>query len=210
MFKGRIHSDTIEMSQLIERYQILVTPAFLNTLTREQLIQEMKGTETTPATVYGSGNSDSINDRIRKASRLKLADATSAFVQHKLIDYQETIERHFSITLNDCEEPQFLRYDVGDFFVAHQDGNTGLIKLTSDAERRVSVVLFVNQQSEGLDSGTYSGGSLKFSNYRERPEYREFFLPADAGTLVAFRSELTHEVLPVTRGRRYSIVSWYR
>jgi SM-20-related protein len=170
----------------------------------------MQGTETTPATVYGSGNSDSINDLIRKASRLQLADATIAFVQRKLIDYQETIERHFSITLNDCEEPQFLRYDVGDFFVAHQDGNTGLIKLTSDAERRVSVVLFVNQQSEGLDSGTYSGGSLKFSNYREQPGYREFTLPADAGTLVAFRSELTHEVLPVTRGRRYSIVSWYR
>jgi SM-20-related protein len=30
------------------------------------------------------------------------------------------------------------------------------------------------------------------------------------GILVAFRSETTHEVTPVTHGERLSIVSWYR
>jgi len=28
--------------------------------------------------------------------------------------------------------------------------------------------------------------------------------------LVAFRSETTHEVTPVTHGERYSIASWFR
>jgi predicted 2-oxoglutarate/Fe(II)-dependent dioxygenase YbiX len=32
----------------------------------------------------------------------------------------------------------------------------------------------------------------------------------EPGTLVAFRSETTHEVTPVTHGQRYTIVSWYR
>jgi SM-20-related protein len=122
----------------------------------------------------------------------------------------KTIEENFSISLRDCEEPQFLRYDAGDFFVAHQDGNTGMLQLTSDAERKVSVVIFLNRQSDEPGAGTYSGGYLKFSDYRAEPQYRQLHLPADAGTLVAFRSELTHEVTPVTHGKRYSIVSWYR
>ncbi len=200
----------MDVSQLIDRYHLLITPSFLDDRTCEQLIQEMKQSEATPATVYGSGNAESINDRVRKGLRVKLSDATIAFIQLRLIEYKQTIEGHFSITLSNCEEPQFLSYDVGDFFVAHQDGNTGLIQLTSDAERKISVVIFLNRQSEHLDLGTYSGGSLKFSNYREQPGYREFCVPAEAGTLVAFRSELTHEVLPVTHGNRYSIASWYR
>jgi SM-20-related protein len=35
-------------------------------------------------------------------------------------------------------------------------------------------------------------------------------LAAAPGTLVAFPSETTHEVLPITDGERLSVVSWYR
>jgi SM-20-related protein len=103
-----------------------------------------------------------------------------------------------------------LSFNVGDFFVAHQDGNRGLPRLTSDAERKVSVVIFLNGQNGNADSGSYCGGSLKFSDYRMESQYSEFELPADPGTLVAFRSELTHEVTLVTHGKRYSVVGWYR
>jgi SM-20-related protein len=30
------------------------------------------------------------------------------------------------------------------------------------------------------------------------------------GTLVAFRADTTHEVVPVTYGERYTIVTWFR
>jgi predicted 2-oxoglutarate/Fe(II)-dependent dioxygenase YbiX len=85
-----------------------------------------------------------------------------------------------------------------------------MIRLASDAERRISISLFLNQQSEDSTPGTYTGGSLKFSDYRKPPPDREFYMPVETGLLVAFRSELTHEVTPITRGERYSIVSWYR
>ncbi|MER9409217.1 2OG-Fe(II) oxygenase [Mesorhizobium sp. M0589] len=35
-------------------------------------------------------------------------------------------------------------------------------------------------------------------------------MPALPGSLVAFRSETTHEVTPVTCNERFTIVSWYR
>jgi len=200
----------MDISRLIAWYDLLLTPNFLDDVTCRQLIQEAQASGSDPATVYGQNDVGQVNDRVRKACRLKMPATTTEFVRQRLIEHKKTIEDRFSVSLNNCEEPQFLRYDVGGFFVAHQDGNTGLIRLTSDAERKVSISLLLNSQSENEVSGTYNGGSLKFSDYRAEPQYSEFHLPIEAGTLVAFRSELTHEVTPITHGERYSIVSWYR
>ena len=117
----------------------------------------------------------------------------------------DQVARHFAVVVSECEDPQFLRYQKGDFFVAHQDGNTGLLLL--DTERRlVSTVIFLNREAESPEEGDYCGGSLVFTNLRDSTKFR---LRAEPGTLIAFRSETTHEVTPVTHGERYSIVSWY-
>src|ERR1700752_3597697 len=128
----------MEISLLIDRYDLLLTPNFLDDVTCQRVIQEAQASESNPATVYGHTNGESIDDRVRRASRLRLPANTTEFVHRRLLEHRKMIEQHFSISLSECEEPQFLSYDVGDFFVAHQDGNTGLIQLKSDAERRVS------------------------------------------------------------------------
>jgi len=202
--------ERLEISRFIDMYGLLLSPNFFDARACQQIIEEGEASESKPATVYGYGDLGSVDDRVRKSSRLMLTSTTMEFLNHRLKEHKKKIEQHFSVSLNDYEEPQFLRYDVGDFFVAHQDGNTGLLRLTSDAERKVSVVIFLNSQKADPDPASYCGGSLKFSDYRMESQYREFELPADPGTLVAFRSELTHEVTPVTHGKRYSIVSWYR
>ena len=191
-------------------YDLLIEPNFLSESTCRNIINETSHGAVQPATVYGRTDSGSVDERVRKTSRLSVSEETLQLVNQRLLDYKPRVEHHFQVSLRDCEEPQFLRYDIGDFFVAHQDGNTGLIRLASDAERRISISLFLNQQSEDSTPGTYSGGSLKFSDYRKPPPDREFYMPVETGLLVAFRSELTHEVTPITRGKRYSIVSWYR
>jgi len=196
--------------QLSPAYDLLVERGFLSESTCLNIINEATDAPFTPATVYGSTDLGAIDERVRKASQLTVAQQTTDSLTQLLLQYKSTIEKHFQVSLRDCEEPQFLRYNVGDFFVAHQDGNTGLIRLATDAERRISISLFLNQQSEDSTPGTYSGGSFKFSDYRKPPPDREFYMPVETGLLVAFRSELTHEVTPVTRGERYSIVSRYR
>lgn len=121
------------------------------------------------------------------------------------------IAEHFRVELNECEEPQFLRYKEGDFFVAHQDGNTGLLRLDTE-QRLVSTVIFLSLETDAPqpEANVHCGGSLIFTNLRARPEDAKFRMVADPGTLIAFRSETTHEVTPVTHGERHSIVSWYR
>ena len=122
---------------------------------------------------------------------------------------RDEIGAHFGINLMRSEEPQFLRYLPGDFFVAHQDGNTGLLQSEREQSRKVSIVIFLNRQSETPEARSYGGGSLVFSDWRPGRNQGQYGLSGEAGMLVTFPSETTHEVVPITRGERYSIASWY-
>jgi SM-20-related protein len=187
-------------------FDLLLVASFLDPETCRELITEMRSSPVVPAVTYGQGGPGSVNERVRKVERLMPSRETVEHVTRRLIDHRQKVGEHFGISLSGCEEPQFLRYRVGDFFVAHQDGNTGLLRLDTDRSRRISISIFLNRQTEAPETDAYCGGSVVFSDWRAG---REFRLDGETGTLVAFRSETTHEVIPVTHGERYSIVSWY-
>src|SRR5262245_25348758 len=134
--------------QLSPSYDLLVERQFLSEAVCRNIINESGRSESKPATVYGRTDFGSVDQRVRKTSRLNVSDETIQLVNQRLVEYRSTVEQHFEVSLRDCEEPQFLRYNVGDFFVAHQDGNTGLLQLATDAERRISIVIFLNSQSD--------------------------------------------------------------
>jgi predicted 2-oxoglutarate/Fe(II)-dependent dioxygenase YbiX len=184
---------------------LFVVPQFFSSSVCDAIVAEMKTVAASAATVYGSTVSGAVNENVRRTLRVRPAPETVQLVTQQLWSIKDAVEKHFSVALNECEDPQFLRYREGDFFVAHQDGNTGMLQL--DTERRlISTVIFLNRElPESSEPETYSGGALVFSDLRRR-----FHMRAEPGTLVAFRSETTHEVTPVTRGERYSIASWYR
>ena len=183
---------------------LFVVPQFFQPRLCETILAELKSLDGSAATVYGRTTSGSVDENARKTLRVTPSDETIALVTRQLWERKEAVERHFAVSLNECEDPQFLRYREGDFFVAHQDGNTGLLRL--DTERRlISTVIFLSRESDTPEPNAYCGGSLVFSDLRN-----SFHIRAEPGTLVAFRSETTHEVTPVTHGERYSIASWYR
>ncbi len=178
---------------------------FLEPSLREAIVAEMKTAPGSAATVYGSTVSGTVDDSARRTFRVRPSNETVALVTQKLLGVKGTIEERFGVILKECEEPQFLRYREGDFFVAHQDGNTGMLRLESE-QRRISTVIFLNREAESPEPDAYGGGSLVFSDlFRAR-----FRVTSEPGELLAFRSETTHEVTPVTHGERYSIACWYR
>ena len=183
---------------------LFVVPRFFERRLSDALAHELKVAGGSGATVYGTSTSGTIDEMVRRTVRVKPSPETVDLIIQKLLACKDAVEKHFDLTLNECEEPQFLRYRVGDFFVAHQDGNTGLMLLDSE-RRRISTVIFLSRESQSPEPDAYCGGSLVFSNLRN-----SFRMTAEQGTLVAFRSETTHEVTPVTHGERYSIASWYR
>jgi len=175
---------------------LFVVKHFFDQHVCDALVGEMKVTKASAATVYGKGSSSAIDANVRNTLRVIPSTETVDLVTQRLLSCKPAVEEHFSLTLDECEDPQFLRYREGDFFVAHQDGNTGMLRLDTE-RRRISTVIFLNRD--------YSGGALVFANLSSR-----YQMPAKPGTLVAFRSETTHEVTPVTHGERFSIASWYR
>jgi SM-20-related protein len=191
-------------------FDLYTVRGFFDAETCAELITEMRRSPAGPATLYGRDESGSVDERVRKAARLVPSWETVERVRRRLLEYRGEVGEHFGISLSGCEDPQFLRYRVGDFFVAHQDGNTGLLLLDREQSRKVSVVIFLNRQSEAPETDAYAGGSLVFSDWRAGQDCSEFRLSGEAGTMVTFHSEITHEVVPITYGERYSIVSWYR
>ena len=182
---------------------------FLDARTCGEIVKELAHVPHNPATVYGSSKGGAVDEAVRKTIRLLPSAQTVEYINAKLIEARQRIAKHFGIELTRHEEPQFLRYQVGDFFVAHQDGNTGLMLSEREQFRKISLVIFLNRQSSLADSDCYAGGSLVFTEWRADRDCGQFTLAAETGTLVAFPSETTHEVTPVTAGQRYSIVSWY-
>jgi predicted 2-oxoglutarate/Fe(II)-dependent dioxygenase YbiX len=87
-----------------------------------------------------------------------------------------------------------MGYDAGraDFFRPHRDN-----LIPALANRRFALTL-------NLNTDDYEGGDLRF------PEYGDEVYGAPAGGAVVFSCSLLHEALPVTRGRRFALLSFMR
>jgi predicted 2-oxoglutarate/Fe(II)-dependent dioxygenase YbiX len=106
-----------------------------------------------------------------------------------------------------AEPIQFLKYesDRRGHFLAHTDNayydSHGVFRYTSP-QRVLSCLAYLNDD--------YEGGELIFNTVRDVEGY-PIRLKPKVGELIIFPSDIRfmHEVLPVTKGRRYSMVGWY-
>ena len=187
-------------------FDLLIERDFLDAAACARLVAEMSASRSAPATVYGRAESGAVDERVRRTTRVFPSAGTEALVGRLLLERMGAAETHFGRRLCEVEEPQFLLYGVGGHFVAHQDGNTGLLRSERES-RRVSAVVFLNTQADAPVPGAYGGGSLVF---HPRGAGEPLGLAGEAGTLVLFRAETTHEVTPVTHGQRLTIASWYK
>jgi SM-20-related protein len=187
---------------------LLQIPDFLDAAACRSLQAELRSAEGGSATVSGQTPEKSVQPLVRQTTRAAVPASVREQMVRLLMNSKPALERHFALALTSCEEPQFLRYQPGDFFVAHQDGNTPLV-FDDTRFRKVSVVIFLSRHSEDALPDSYGGGSLVLHGPYSGPTLRVPLAPPP-GTLVAFRAETTHEVTPVTHGERFTIVSWYR
>lgn len=181
---------------------LMLVENFLDAATCEAMIDELRNAENAAATLYGRQQDDarSLDVSARRTTRVFPSGATRTLIERQLRRMIPSVATHFGIEVGDVEEPQFLRYRTGDYFVAHQDGNTGMIRVDATNVRRITTVLFLS------DRASYEGGSLVFHHsFHDREP-----VSPPAGTLVAFRAEKTHEVTAVASGERFTVVSWFR
>ena len=106
-----------------------------------------------------------------------------------------------------AESCQFTIYTKGQYYGWHQDAWEEVYKLPGTTQgkiRKLSMTVSLSDQKE------YSGGSLEF-DFRKHSKIKSRVCKEinSKGSLVVFPSFVWHRVTPVTRGTRYSLVSWY-
>ncbi len=95
----------------------------------------------------------------------------------------------YSITHSNQSE--FLMYDVNGKYETHVD----TFHMRSDQTRKLTVLVFLNDDFEG--------GKFYIQNSHQR-----FYPQQTPGTALVFPSFMPHGVEPVTKGIRYSVVTW--
>ncbi|HEX5214270.1 MAG TPA: 2OG-Fe(II) oxygenase [Vicinamibacterales bacterium] len=151
-----------------------------------------------------------VNREYRRTKVMDVPDELFAEVKTRLLDLRAAIAGHYAIDLADCQVPQFLAYGPGDFYKPHRDrfqrGDGQFSTL-----RRVTAVIFVNEQSEAERPGTFGGGELTLYEMFDDPAGQALGLPVDPepGLLMTFPSTQLHSVAPVRHGERRTVVSWY-
>lgn len=192
------------------RLGLFVARGFFDGQTCASLRSELRTCQVRPATLTQKGT-HLVDETTRRTKSVKVSAPTLALVRERLLALKPDLERHFGEALTGCEKPQFLRYGVGDFFETHQDSNTDPEAADYIRARRVSVVIFLNGQAGENVPDSHEGGSLSFYGLFKDPRAGSLGFPLahEAGLLVAFRSDVTHAVEPVTRGERFTVVTWF-
>ncbi len=188
--------------------KVLIAP---NVITKEgidTLVHHMKTSKTEDLSVFDPDKSNQtrqtewITDK--KTRDTQIAPIEPVFPQvnelmHHIVKH--IINPFYQFEVDSSEVPQLLCYNVGGHYQPHIDGEgvwtapdqTQLWRKTVD--RDLSMVLYLNNEFEG--------GDFVFPDLhiRIRPE---------PGLLVCFPSNryYRHGVEPVTKGNRYSMVTW--
>jgi PKHD-type hydroxylase len=197
-------------ADFFRNFGLYVAPEFFDGDLCARLRAEARGAAADPATVRKRAADYEVDEQIRRTQLARVSETTEALVEQRLLALKGTLDRHFGVTTTGIRWPQFLVYREGDFFRPHADSSTDEDAPPIATRRRVSIVIFLNGEGNSPDEDSYSGGSLTFYGLMDdaRAADRGFPLTGEAGLLVAFPSSYVHSVTPVTRGTRFTIVSW--
>lgn len=148
---------------------------------------------------------------MRQTEEIKLSSKTKSLVEKRLTVLKPQLENYFELDLNKDQGLLFYRYKQGNFFTYHRDNSDNPDAPDILKQRRVSVIIFLNEMNDEPSLKGYSGGDLVFYGLFEDPIWQSygFHFPSKPGMLVAFRSDVYHEVKPVISGERYTAVDWF-
>jgi len=198
--------DFFEQFGLYSEYE------FLSEQFCERLCSEMTNATAVTGWVWNPETGDNVKEEVKKRKEyLGLPDDYQLQIREKLLQLMPQMAGHFGVELKDVQPIKFTRYDEGDYYRMHLDISPHSPAPAIINDRKVSVIIFVNQEGEDLDEGDYVGGNLTFYGLLNDRNWQNVGLPleSEAGLLIAFRPNIFHEVTPVTAGSRLTITTWF-
>ena len=93
---------------------------------------------------------------------------------------------------------QYTKYQKGDFYTWHTDDDFNATHKKHQNVRKLSITVALNM-------GSYEGGNLQLVlNHQKEPRTMRL----EFGDVLVFPSFTQHQITPVTKGIRLSLVSW--
>ena len=196
---------------LFSRLGLFVAREFLDQQSCKTIRLEMNRGVKSRAEILKGESAGIIDEGFRKTTVVEVSKNQVSYISERLRMLMPQLASHFQVPISMMEEPQFLRYQKGFFYRPHFDGSGKESHLEVD-RRLISVVIFLNSQSDIHTTETFAGGSLAFYGLINDNGWRDYGFPlnGEEGLLVAFRADTVHEVTPILRGKRYTIAAWYR
>ena len=107
-----------------------------------------------------------------------------------------------------AESSQITRYKKGGFYKFHRDGagchrskyNNPHNAFLHDHVRKLSMTVLLNK--------SFEGGNFEFTTYNKE-KCTVVPVEMNQGDVVVFPSWMEHRVAPITKGIRYSLVTWF-
>jgi SM-20-related protein len=197
-------------ADFLGRLGLFVRPGFLDAETCARLRAAANEAEKIPGTVGIEDAAYDVDVRTRRTDIADVSDETIELIAGPMDAITPGIAQHYSVQVEGRQPLQFLIYKEGDFFGAHTDRTESGKGASFSKRRLVSVVVFLNDQAEEPSPLTYGGGTLTFYGLLGGEKGEKVGLPlvGEEGLLVAFKSNITHAVTPVTRGERFTVVTW--
>jgi hypothetical protein len=180
-----------ETNQTIEDCYVVrdaVTPAFCDKLIQEYSKPEVE--KELPFIGEGRDLEKNINLDIRNVQRLQLPLYAGIGATLTAIGLNVNYEI-WKYDITHSNQSEFLMYDIKGKYETHVD----TFHARSNETRKLTILVFLNDDFEG--------GKFYIQNGHERtyPEQKK-------GTVLIFPSFMPHGVEPITKGVRYSIVTW--
>lgn len=200
---------------LFKRLGLFIQEDFLDSEFCAKYLAQISLATATPALVLPK-SVDSIQtaqlfEDYRKTEQLQVSAQTESFIKGRLLAIKPILEDYFHLPMTSLQKLLFYRYTKGSFFSVHQDCSSEPDAPEFLKQRRVSVILFLNNQSPEPLKETYCGGELVFYGLINAQHWQSYGLKFESqrGMLLAFPSHVWHEVKPVIYGERHTIVSWF-
>jgi len=148
---------------------------------------------------------------LKKTRNSNVAWLDDKWIYNEIIPYvnQANKDSGWNFQWDTSEVCQFTKYKLNQYYHWHCDSFHSPYNTPNDLTkhgkiRKLSVTVSLSDPKE------YKGGELQFDFYNQKKKKnivtcKEIF---EKGSLVVFPSFVWHQVRPVTRGTRYSLVIW--
>ena len=167
---------------------------FLSDSDCDKIIKELDTEELTEGTLAGNYKDGIVNKNVRQTLNVNFLDKNLFNKVNTAIKIANT--QYFNYDVESIDGLRFLKYGIGGTYNWHTDYGRNQCSM-----RKLTAIIQLSEETD------YEGGDFEFG-ITNTEGTGLITGNRTKGCLLVFPSFLSHRVTPITKGTRYSIITW--